>query len=353
MRNNIKEALLSMLANTDHTIIKAAATCVAAIAVIELPLGLWTNVIELLSTNANSNDINVRLASLQTLGFICEDINPDCLPQETMNLILSALMNNVLPDQVMLTNIAVKAFARAAPITDKNFCVPEQKQFIMAKLFEASQIKNEDILTSTMEAFIDIARVNYDYMPEYIQQIAELTLMMINQQEFDQPAKLAIEIWTTISEVELARRAQNKEHRNILVSCTDVVMQIITTALNKFDQNTQDQNLDDMPENNISISAGYTLESVARTIGNGVLQPIFNFIQDKLGSQNWGDRYIGMIAFGSIIDGPNPQEIINSIHESYLSFLAMLDDQVPKVRQTAAFVYYKISEFVPQLVFSS
>jgi hypothetical protein len=38
----------------------------------------------------------------------------------------------------------------------------------MQKLFEASTIKNEDILTSTMEALIDIARVNYDYMPEYI-----------------------------------------------------------------------------------------------------------------------------------------------------------------------------------------
>jgi hypothetical protein len=44
-------------------------------------------------------------------------------------------------------------------------------------------------------------------MSEYIQQIAELTLYMINQEDLDKPAKLAIEVWTTISEVELARRA--------------------------------------------------------------------------------------------------------------------------------------------------
>lgn len=45
MRENIKEALLSMLANPDHIVIKAAATCVAAIAVIEIPIGQWPDVI--------------------------------------------------------------------------------------------------------------------------------------------------------------------------------------------------------------------------------------------------------------------------------------------------------------------
>ena len=83
-------------------------------------------------------------------------------------------------------------------------------------------------------------------------------------------------------------------------------MQIIMTGLSKFDQESQDENLDEMPENNLSLSAGYTLESIARTIGNSVLETIFNFIQPKISSTNWGDRYIGMIAFGSIIDGPNP-----------------------------------------------
>ena len=55
-------------------------------------------------------------------------------------------------------------------------------------------------------------------------------------------------------------------------------MQIIMTGLSKFDQETQDENLDEMPENNLSLSAGYTLESIARTIGNSVLETTFNFI---------------------------------------------------------------------------
>ena len=125
MRENIKEALLTMLANQDTTVIKAAATCVAAIAVIEIPTGQWNDILPLLSENSNSDDINVRLASLQTLGFICEDINPECLGQDNMNSILSAVLTNIFPEQLELTKIAMKAFSRAAPITDKNFQVPE------------------------------------------------------------------------------------------------------------------------------------------------------------------------------------------------------------------------------------
>lgn len=64
MRNNIKEALLSMLANLDPAVIKAAATCVAAIAVIEVPSGQWSDIIPNLANNSYSDDFNIRLASI-------------------------------------------------------------------------------------------------------------------------------------------------------------------------------------------------------------------------------------------------------------------------------------------------
>lgn len=57
-------------------VMKSAATCVAAIAVIEIPAKMWPELIEALTKNAISDQLNVRLASLLTLGFICEDIDP-------------------------------------------------------------------------------------------------------------------------------------------------------------------------------------------------------------------------------------------------------------------------------------
>jgi len=52
----------------------------------------------------------------------------------------------------------------------------------MQKLFEASKIDNEDILTSIMEALNDIVKVNYDHMFEYIVDIGQLTMTLINSE---------------------------------------------------------------------------------------------------------------------------------------------------------------------------
>lgn len=108
-----------------------------------------------------------------------------------------------------------------------------------------------------------------------------------------------------------------------------------------------------MPENNITIAAGYTLENISRTIGAKVIPTMYAYINSKLGSENWGDRYVAMIAMGAIIDGPSYQDIVNMIGQQFLGFLELINDSVPRVRQTVAFVFYKISEFVPQLIFQS
>jgi importin subunit beta-1 len=105
-----------------------------------------------------------------------------------------------------------------------------------------------------------------------------------------------------------------------------------------------------MPENNLCLSAGYTLESIAKVLGDSVLMPVFTFIQPKLASENWGDRYMGMIAFGSIIEGPNPAQLNSIIKDAFIGIIEMINDKVPKVRQTVAFVYYKLSEFVPEVI---
>lgn len=58
----------------------------------------------------------------------------------------------------------MKAFARAAPITEPNFHIPDQKEYIMQSIFNASKVNDEDVLSSVMEGLNDIVRVNYDYM---------------------------------------------------------------------------------------------------------------------------------------------------------------------------------------------
>jgi hypothetical protein len=81
-------------------------------------------------------------------------------------------------------------------------------------------------------------------------------------------------------------------------------VEIILTGLKKFDQSVEDENLEEMGENSLTLAAGYTLENISRVVRNFILPPLLTFIQPRIGSDKWGDRYISLIAFGSIIDGP-------------------------------------------------
>ena len=58
----------------------SAAQCVAFIAVIELPVGGWQDVISILCSNViNENSTEtLQEASLEALGYICQDIVSTC-----------------------------------------------------------------------------------------------------------------------------------------------------------------------------------------------------------------------------------------------------------------------------------
>jgi importin subunit beta-1 len=70
----MKEAILATL-NSPHSLVRAqVANVIAAICGIEIPRGLWPEIIPMLCVNAEHNDYHVKLASLMTLGYICEEI---------------------------------------------------------------------------------------------------------------------------------------------------------------------------------------------------------------------------------------------------------------------------------------
>jgi len=55
-----------------------------------------------------------------------------------------------------------------------------------------------------LESLNEIARESYDYIGAYIERIGELTSNLI-QSDFDAASKLAIEIWSTIADIEYSR----------------------------------------------------------------------------------------------------------------------------------------------------
>jgi importin subunit beta-1 len=97
-KEQIKEAMLANLASSSSLVRKQVASAIAAIASIEIPRKEWLALIPNLCENSVHQDINIRSAALETLGFICEELMPEDLTEELKNKIVLALTTNINPD---------------------------------------------------------------------------------------------------------------------------------------------------------------------------------------------------------------------------------------------------------------
>jgi len=74
-RDKLKHDALATLDAQDRGARNVSGQVIAAIAAIELPAGLWNNLIaQLLELASRGDNPNLRQATLQTIGYICEGI---------------------------------------------------------------------------------------------------------------------------------------------------------------------------------------------------------------------------------------------------------------------------------------
>jgi importin subunit beta-1 len=74
IKQQLKTALLTTLGSSNVRVGAATAQVVSAIAAIELPRNEWSDLISQLLSNVTTEQTNLKLASLSTIGFVCESI---------------------------------------------------------------------------------------------------------------------------------------------------------------------------------------------------------------------------------------------------------------------------------------
>lgn len=81
---------------TENNRPSSAAQCVAYVAVAELPVGQWTDLIALLVNNiADQNGTEMmKEATLEAIGYICQEIDSEVLVSQS-NQILTAIIHGM------------------------------------------------------------------------------------------------------------------------------------------------------------------------------------------------------------------------------------------------------------------
>ena len=91
----IKEGIIAQLASPIALVRAQVANVVSTIACIEIPRHEWDDLLPLLCANSEHEDYNIRMSSLTTLGYICEEIDPESVIDPIKNQIIVALIKNI------------------------------------------------------------------------------------------------------------------------------------------------------------------------------------------------------------------------------------------------------------------
>lgn len=87
---------------------------------------------------------------------------------------------------------------------------------------------------------------------------------------------------------------------------------------------------------NISMAAGTCLSLLARAVGDIIVPPVIPFIESNIKSQDWHQREAAVMAFGSILDGPDPAALETLVNQALPILLPMMQDENINVKDTTA-----------------
>ncbi|KAN0079953.1 Armadillo-type fold [Tylopilus felleus] len=353
VKNKIKQETLVTLASPTTKAGSFAAQVVAAIAAVELPHDQWPDLVELLLGFVNnSTNSNLRIATLQTIGYICESIKPEILSLRS-NEILTAVIHGARKDEpssdVQLA--AVHALYNSLEFVRENFEREGERNYIMQVVCEATQNPAVAVQVGAFECLVKIMALYYDKMAFYMEQaLFGLTVMGMKHND-ERVALQAVEFWTTVceEEIELAHEAREAadygeppevESKFFAKVALPEVIPVLLSLLTRQEEDA------DEDEWNISMSAGTCLGFIAQAVADSIVPAVIPFIEAHIKSQDWHQREAAVMTFGSILDGPDPTVLMPLVNQALPLLIGMMNDSNIHVKDTTAWTLGRICDLL-------
>jgi len=355
-RNQIKAGILQTLHSPVSTARHTSAQVAAAIAIVELPENQWPELIAGLVHNVTSSDNDhAKESSLETLGFICEEIDPDHLKSQC-NQILTAVVSGMRQEQPneAVRLAATQAMLNALDFVNANFENEQERNYIMQTVCETTQAASLKLKKAAFEVIVRVAELYYQKLPAYMQALFSLTTAAIqaataahsfeDDELQDELGRQAVEFWSTIceEELELMEEASTDPSRachNFVKGAAPHIVPLLLEALCK-----QEEDQDDDDAWNMAMAAATCLAKIAQTIEDDVVDIVMPFIQKYIADPDWRRREAATLSFGSILEGPSEAKIGPFIPLAMDVMIKHMSDPSVQVKDTAAWTIGRICE---------
>lgn len=353
-RQYIKDRVFLAL-GTENFEVRTAPQCVAYIALIELPDQKWPGLIQALTQNILNPQSNlpVKLASLEAIGYICQDIDQSCIQSTDSDHILTAIvihgMDDRQCDEVKLA--ATTALLNSLEFTETNFRKQQERDYIIAAVCKAAASPNQKIQLAALQCLVKIMTLYYQYMEVYLVQAVYAITIAAMRNSDDDIALQGIEFWSSVcdEEIQLANEAADAQEmgqqperlskqyaQHALRELVPILVELLTR---------QDDS-DDNDDWNPCKSAGVCLMLLANCCGNSVLEPVLPHITTNVLSEDWRRRDAAVMIFGSILDGPDLHMLEPLARDVVPYLIKFMQDPSVQVRDSSAWAIGKLCDVV-------
>ena len=158
------------------------------------------------------------------------------------------------------------------PSTAPNFENKEQRDFIMAGLFRAIKIQDEQVQTDAIQALAEVPTIAYGHIMELIPQVGECTVTFLAQGH-PQPIREMLKFWSNLCQVE-GEYARKNQSLNIVSQFKQSVLRITFDALNITEHEDTDDTIEETQDDiswTVSRAAGMLLSEVAFLLGDQIV----------------------------------------------------------------------------------
>ncbi|CAM9917727.1 unnamed protein product, partial [Laminaria digitata] len=286
-----------------------AALIVGKLGAIELPQDKWAELLPTLMNNVTGEfDERVKVATLQALGYMCDDWEPEDMNMSQSNQILTCIVDGMRPDRPpAIRGAAARALINSLDFTRSNFEAQQERDVIMQVVCEATQCTDSSVRKAAYEAIWTIATLYYDRLQAYMQPLFELTLRTIREDQED-VALNAMEFWSSLCDEELEIMDEAAFERdpgtarvsqNYVKAALASLMPVVLETLSKQDEDSAD----DLEHWDLAKAGATCLRLIAQLVEDDVVDLMVPFVTINIASQtNWRQREAAVMAFGAVLE---------------------------------------------------
>lgn len=95
---------------------------------------------------------------------------------------------------------------------------------------------------------------------------------------------------------------------------------------------------------NVSMAAGTCLSFLAQAVHDPIVPAVIPFIEANIKQENWHHREAAVMAFGSILVGPDPIVLTPLVNQALPILISMMSDPQSQVKDTTAWTLGRICE---------